>query len=199
MFIDSALVNGATLFVNQPELNFPEQGSSVSADTILVFNWNMANGATEFQLEVFENGNPNTILDKTIVAYDTIDGKTYDYSGHPYKIMYKRYSYTANENVFEAGKTYKWRVISINSFGNLKSDSEYFTFSISPTVGIEEKTNLIPENYKLHQNYPNPFNPNTNITYSLPEPGNVKIVVYNSLGQEVKTLVDKKQSTAITL
>jgi hypothetical protein len=43
--------------------------------------------------------------------------------------------------------------------------------------------------YGLNQNYPNPFNPATTIQYSLAEPGDVKIVVYNALGQEVRTLV----------
>ena len=44
--------------------------------------------------------------------------------------------------------------------------------------------------YNLAQNYPNPFNPNTNISFILPESGNVKLTIYNLLGQEIKTLVN---------
>lgn len=44
--------------------------------------------------------------------------------------------------------------------------------------------------YALNQNFPNPFNPATSIRYSLAAPGDVKLVVYNALGQVVRTLVD---------
>jgi hypothetical protein len=54
--------------------------------------------------------------------------------------------------------------------------------------------NVTPTAFLLSQNYPNPFNPNTTIEYSLPQPGVVKISIYNSFGQHVHTLVDKQQN-----
>lgn len=48
-----------------------------------------------------------------------------------------------------------------------------------------------PDDYNLDQNYPNPFNPSTSIKFSLPEGAQVKLTVYDLLGNEVKTLVDE--------
>ncbi len=61
---------------------------------------------------------------------------------------------------------------------------------------INEKVdNNIPKEFALHQNYPNPFNPETVIGFQLPKPCFVTIKVYNTLGQEVKTLVNKNITT----
>jgi hypothetical protein len=46
----------------------------------------------------------------------------------------------------------------------------------------------LPVEFSLKQNYPNPFNPTTDIQFSVPQAGNVRITVYNMLGQEVRTL-----------
>ncbi len=47
-----------------------------------------------------------------------------------------------------------------------------------------------PLSFELAQNYPNPFNPTTNIKFSVPESGNVKLSVYNLVGEEVAVLVN---------
>lgn len=52
----------------------------------------------------------------------------------------------------------------------------------------------IPLRYSLEQNYPNPFNPVTVIKYQLPAAADVEIKIFNMLGQEVKTLVDNRQT-----
>jgi hypothetical protein len=56
-------------------------------------------------------------------------------------------------------------------------------------VGIKDEINFIPKEYSLQQNYPNPFNPGTTIKYSLPYNSNVRITIYNSLGQMIKEIV----------
>ncbi|MFH0735848.1 MAG: FISUMP domain-containing protein [bacterium] len=63
-------------------------------------------------------------------------------------------------------------------------------------VSVDDSNNgkHIPDEIKLNQNYPNPFNPSTNIQYSLSKPSQVKLSIYNMLGQKIKTLVDSFQN-----
>ena len=57
-------------------------------------------------------------------------------------------------------------------------------------VGVNPVNNQVPQVYSLSQNYPNPFNPVTNIKFSIPAAGNVKLVIFDILGREVKTLLN---------
>ena len=52
----------------------------------------------------------------------------------------------------------------------------------------------IPVTYELAQNFPNPFNPSTNIRFSIPESGLVKLKVYNVMGEEVATLLNEQKN-----
>ena len=52
---------------------------------------------------------------------------------------------------------------------------------------------IIPSRFVLEQNYPNPFNPVTNIKYALPVKANVILKVFNSIGQEIRSLVNEEK------
>jgi hypothetical protein len=54
---------------------------------------------------------------------------------------------------------------------------------------------LEPVAFQLFQNYPNPFNPETVIHYSIPKNGHAELVLYNALGQKVRTLIDADAKT----
>ncbi len=62
--------------------------------------------------------------------------------------------------------------------------------SVTSVEGEEE----IPEAFALEQNYPNPFNPETTIRYALPQPGKVRLAVYDLMGHELAVLVDELKS-----
>ena len=59
----------------------------------------------------------------------------------------------------------------------------------------EERINRIPSEYFLSNNFPNPFNPSTTIRYSIPQSTNVTIKVFDILGNEIETLVNKEKPT----
>lgn len=61
---------------------------------------------------------------------------------------------------------------------------------LNPSVGINETTSLT-EDFQLYQNYPNPFNPKTKLEYRISSAEFVSLIVYDVLGNEVKTLVNE--------
>jgi len=96
--------------------------------------------------------------------------------GHGTTTQENNYSYV-DENLGTG--SYSYKLVQIDFDG---------TRNESNAVSVE--INFQPAEYILAQNYPNPFNPTTTIEYSIPESGIVKLQVYNSIGKEIKTLVN---------
>lgn len=87
-------------------------------------------------------------------------------------------SLTPGETIAELGIwTIQGAVINGKTFGN-------------PT-SVEEKDLEFPKEYNLFQNYPNPFNPSTTIRFQIPTTSRVTVTIYNTLGQIVRTLLDR--------
>ena len=70
------------------------------------------------------------------------------------------------------------------------------TITAKVVTGIKED-GILPTEFSLSQNYPNPFNPSTTIEFSLPKSSLVNLTIYNMLGQEVKTLINRELNEGI--
>ncbi|MFA7289926.1 MAG: S8 family serine peptidase [Melioribacteraceae bacterium] len=80
---------------------------------------------------------------------------------------------------------------SLTIRNKVKAVRTYYNNILSGVEDSEE--NQIPVEYALYQNYPNPFNPTTTIYYSIPKGGNVKLEIYNALGEIINILQDSYQ------
>jgi hypothetical protein len=76
-----------------------------------------------------------------------------------------------------------------SSFDITSMDNFINEVAIFDTVtAVSQIGSEIPDSYELYQNYPNPFNPETNIKFDIPKAGNVKLSIYNVLGEQVEIL-----------
>jgi hypothetical protein len=89
-----------------------------------------------------------------------------------------------------------WKVIATDGLYQTISDSRTLTLQ-NDGINAVEDNKVIPTKFDVGQNYPNPFNPTTNIRYELPKVADVKVVIYNILGQPVRTLVNAKQEAGV--
>jgi immune inhibitor A len=97
-------------------------------------------------------------------------------------------SSTPNTNNYAGSPTY----VAVQNISNsdLVMSCDIF---VSPADVEDDFTDSKPSDFQLGQNYPNPFNPRTSIEYSLLKEGNVKIDIFNILGERIRTLVNEKQ------
>jgi hypothetical protein len=113
-------------------------------------------------------------------AVDGINFKKIGFvKGHGTSTTLHRYAFSDNHIM---ASVYQYRLKQIDTDGN---------FDYSSILTVQKQ---LPEKFELLQNFPNPFNPETTIAFNLPETGHVRLLIYNSLGEVIKTLIDEQKT-----
>lgn len=164
------VIDGIRVATSWNEAPLPVEMTSFTASvsgSAVTLKWRTETESNNYGFEVQRKLSSNIISDWKRIGFVQGNGNSN---------LANEYSYTDNLSVL--GK-YCYRLKQMDNDGSA---------SYSKTVEVNLGT---PNKYELDQNYPNPFNPNTNIKFKLPLSGNVKIIVYNLIGQEVKVLLNE--------
>lgn len=168
----------------------------------LTFNLNLLESdsiSLEYLHDSSELGNPPI----NIIGYDTTDGMNKlvfvsgigsDSIANEEKIVGK-FKITSTVDFTVDDLNLKWNfngiantILTGSDFNDITVPSNHLNFDNSITSINDSET--IPNQFNLNQNYPNPFNPTTKIEFTVPAKGNVKLIVYNMLGEKVAELIN---------
>ena len=153
--------------IEAAELVYPGINDTVSVTP--EFQWLPVEGSTAYRLQI----STAPTFSATRIVYD-VDTITVPFH---------------TSTLLEAGRSHYWRVFSMtDEYEGPKS--EFRRFVTEPVTSIGDESG-IPKEYSLNQNYPNPFNPSTVIRFDVPEESNVRIDIFNMLGQTVEILTDE--------
>jgi beta-glucuronidase len=187
IFHGSTYFTGTNNFLNDVKINLP--GKPI-LDTEFGY-WSSENGTTtQDQIDVF---NYTFLAFKIHAALSTAGtiNETGALMGCTWWCIFDWYSHQHPGGYQSMGLYGMDRITAKPVASVLKSGYLPF-FNLGGAVTDVEESNVeIPIKFSLEQNYPNPFNPETKIVFSLPYAGNVKLKIFDVLGNEVSTLLNE--------
>jgi hypothetical protein len=132
-------------------------------------SWNASTGASSYRLQVSTSTSFNQLVfeDSTISATNQEVGPITD------------------------NTVYYWRVLAKNSNGS-SLWSPVWSFTTGTNTSVEQISTEIPVEFYFGNNYPNPFYQNTSIVYSIPLKAKVTIMLFDTWGREIATLVNEE-------
>ncbi len=148
---------------------------------------------TNLTAQVFGNGVMlvwDKPVDKDFNFFEVYRSEEQGFIPSPEKLIATTTTRNHIDTNVEEGKTYYYIVTAKDFSENMsKSSNEVYV-----TLTDVTKEAGLPTEYALDQNYPNPFNPSTAIKFAIPEAGNVSLIIYDMLGNEVEVLVNNQMN-----
>jgi hypothetical protein len=137
----------------------------------------------------FDDGSGECLVDADFILAADQDPNTIFYFNRS-----SGYMVALGDTIYPGEKVDMIQGVFTFSFGTFKIEMRYAD-DFGKAVGVDPSYRAVPLSYKLEQNFPNPFNPETRIYFEMPEQHDVKLYIYNVLGQKVRSLVNDKFSS----